>query len=139
MKLNNREISAIADKVHNELSNEYTIELQREIHEYIPSAKYINTQKLIEKALNISKEYNQLLQRWGEIRRELNLGCYYDLDNIERDSDKILENIILKERPIKNVPNKDNIVNDIIIANIDPEFNVDNFIKEAIEKWKISL
>lgn len=139
MKLTNSEISAIVDKAYNTLYKAQELELKRIVHEYIPSVKYINSQHSLDQLKEILHQIKELQKKADKIKFKLKIDKCYPINDIILSEYDILKNIIKEEHPIKDIPNKDSIRNEVIIANINKKFNVNRFIKNIVEQWKINL
>ena len=142
-KLTKQEVNAIAGKLHRDLEEKLRLENLRAIHEYIPSPEYLEFQN----DLNRIKEINSTEQIIGEekkaIGKRLNkildkLGItrsYWEWWNCCDNYDSILESIIKAEVKIPSVPSIEELKDNITIAAIDSDFDVEDYLKTQLEKY----
>ena len=52
------------------------------------------------------------------------------------DKQEILQSVIDKEYPVEELPTIEDLKQDLIIANIGENFDVDKYINEQLEKYK---
>lgn len=143
-KLTKQEVNAIAGKLHRDLEEKLRLERLRAIHEYIPSLEYlefkaglkkikdINDKKraLDEEKYTIGERLNNILDRLGISR-----DCYNWWDNQDQLSRKKLEEIIKTEVKVPSVPSIEELKDDITIAAIDSDFNVEDYLRSQLEKY----
>lgn len=143
IKLNKQEISAIANKTIRELTNIKESNLKELLKKYKPSDEYLKLKEQLDKlvAVNISiksacKQRDELIE---SIITTTNTHTYglgnaytYEYPNT------LLEGFKLKEveSTLPSIPDITEIKEDITIAAIDEEFDVDIFINSLIEKFK---
>lgn len=133
-KLNKREINAIANKLLRVITEQSKLDKDRFIAEYIPSPIYLKAESLVSKYLKLDKEQSEIVHEKDKIFSELKnlkvIDCYSYVDF------KILDNIMDKEYKGKKIPSIDSIKEDLIIAGIDEDFNVDEYIKNKLLEYK---
>lgn len=131
-KLNKQEINAIAKRLLRTITEQAKLDKDRFIAEYIPSPIYLKAESLVSKYLKLDKEQSEIVHEKDKIFSELKnlkvIDCYVDF--------KILDNIMDKEYTGKEIPSIDSIKEDLIIAGIDEDFNVDEYIKNKLLEYK---
>ena len=133
-KLNKQEINAIANKLLRVITEQSKLDKDRFIAEYIPSPIYLKAESLVSKYLKLDKEQSKIVHEKDEIFSELkNLKVIEYYNNIDF---KILDNIMDKEYTGKEIPSINSIKEDLIIAGIDEDFNVDEYIKNKLLEYK---
>lgn len=142
-KLTKQEVNAIAGKLHRDLEEKLRLEKLRAIHEYIPSKEYLEVENNLKRIQELKKE----IARLEEEKRVLGHKTNQVLDGLEisRDYwawwdnadyyDDYLERIIKKEVRVPSVPSIEELKDDITIAAIDSDFNVENYLKTQLEKY----
>lgn len=143
VKLNKQEISAIANKTIRELTNIKESRLKELLKKYKPSDEYLKLKEQLDKlvAVNISiksacKQRDELIE---SIIITTNAYTYELCDTYTYEyPNKLLEGFKLKEveSTLPSIPDITEIKEDITIAAIDEEFDVDIFINSLIEKFK---
>lgn len=143
-KLTKQEVNAIAGKLHRDLEEKVRLEKLRAIHEYIPSPRYLEFQTNVQKIRDIhnqidilneersclGKELNQILDELG-IRRN-----YWNWwDGCREYQDEKLNEIVEVETKVPKIPSIEELKDDITIAAIDSDFNVEEYLKAQLEKW----
>lgn len=143
-KLTKQEVNAIAGKLHRDLEEKVRLERLRAIHEYIPSPKYLEFQNNLQKIKEINNQREALNEEKNRLGRELNqildeLGIpktYWNWwDSACEPHDAKLEEIVKAETKVPKVPSIEELKDDITIAAIDSDFNVDEYLKSQLEKW----
>lgn len=133
-KLNKQEINAIANKLLRVITEQSKLDKDRFIAEYIPSPIYLKAESLVSKYLKLDKEQSEIVHEKDKIFSELKnlkvIDCYSYVDF------KILDNIMDKEYKGKEIPSINSIKEDLIIAGIDEDFNVDEYIKNKLLEYK---
>lgn len=82
----------------------------------------------------MNKEQFEIVHKKDEIFSELkNLKVIEYYSNIDS---KVLDNIMDKEYKGKKIPSINSIKEDLIIAGIDEDFNVDEYIKNKLLEYK---
>lgn len=141
-KLTKQEINAVASKLHRGLEEKIRLERLRALHEYIPSADYMKVESLLsdiesmgeqiealkDRKAKVGKEVNGIIDRMGIPRKYWN---EYEYDVAREWLNKIIE----AETKVPEVPSIDELKDDITIAAIDTDFNVENYIKEQLKKY----
>lgn len=143
-KLTKQEVNAIAGKLHRDLEEKVRLEKLRAIHEYIPSPRYLEFQTNVQKIRDIhnqidilneersclGKELNQILDELG-IRRN-----YWNWwDGCREYQDEKLNEIVEVETKVPKIPSIEELKDDVTIAAIDSDFNVEEYLKAQLEKW----
>lgn len=143
-KLTKQEVNAIAGKLHRDLEEKIRLEKLRAIHEYIPSPKYLEFQTNLQKIKEIRNQIDALNEEKNRLGRTLNqtldeLGIhreYYNWwDGRGESYDERLEEIVKAETKVPKVPSIEELKDDITIAAIDSDFNVEDYLKSQLEKW----
>lgn len=133
-KLNKQEINAIANKLLRVITEQSKLDKNRFIAEYIPSPIYLKVESLINRYLKLDKEQSDIIHEKDRIISDLrNLKV---LDYYNQIDFKILDNIMDKEYTGKEIPSINSIKEDLIIAGIDEDFNVDEYIKNKLLEYK---
>lgn len=143
VKLNKQEISAIANKTIRELTKIKDSNLKELLKKYKPSDEYLKLKEQLDKlvAVNISiklacEQRDELVKSISPITNaytyELCNAYTYEYPNTLLESFKLKE----VESTLPSIPNITEIKEDITIAAIDEEFDVDIFINSLIEKFK---
>lgn len=134
-KLNKQEVSAVASKLHRELSKAAEEKRKQAMEHYIPSETYSKVKELLEKRDAIETEYNRLYQQLEAVRGELNKTCPFFVYNSD-SKDKVLNRILSDECKLHSVPSVDELKDEVTIAAIDDSFDTASFIEEQLAKFK---
>ena len=143
LKLTKQEVNAIAGKLHRDLEEKLRLEKLRAIHEYIPSKEYLEVQNNLKRIQELKKEIAKLEEEKGALGSKTNkildsLEISRDYwawwDNADYHSD-YLERIIKKEVRVPSVPSIEELNDDITIAAIDSDFDVEDYLKTQLEKY----
>lgn len=143
-KLTKQEVNAIAGKLHRDLEEKLRLEKLRAIHEYIPSPEYLEFQANLKKIQDIhdkeqalDKEKDALGKRLNNILDGLGISrsSYSWWDRRGESFDEQLEKIIKAEVRIPSVPSIEELKDDITIAAIDSDFNVEDYLRSQLEKY----
>lgn len=132
-KLTKQEINAIANKLHRELEEKRRLERLREIHEYIPSPKYLELESLIKHRNEVTKELEEL----DAERTFLNKGIVNILTKLGISAsycwnDELLTKVIESEIQLPRILTLEEIKDDITIAAIDTDFDADEYIQSKL-------
>ena len=142
-KLTKQEVNAIAGKLHRDLEEKLRLEKLRAIHEYIPSKEYLEVENNLKRIQELKKEIVKL----EEEKRALGSKTNKILDSLEVSRDywnwcdsseyysDYLERIIKKEVRVPSVPSIEELKDDITIAAIDSDFNVEDYLRSQLEKY----
>lgn len=142
-KLTKQEVNAIAGKLHRDLEEKLRLEKLRAIHEYIPSKEYLEVENNLKRIQELKKE----IARLEEEKRVLGHKTNQVLDSLEISRDywawwdnadyygDYLERIIKKEVRVPSVPSIEELKDDITIAAIDSDFDVEDYLKTQLEKY----
>ena len=136
--LNNSEIKAVANKILKKLQqlkeekrqdlidNYVSSDLYNELDGYLTQADYLKSEidKCQKNIQYINKCIDQLISE-----HELKTKYFYD-------KQEILQSVIDKEYPVEELPTIEDLKQDLIIANIGENFDVDKYINEQLEKYK---
>lgn len=142
-KLTKQEVNAIAGKLHRDLKEKLRLEKLRAIHEYTPSPEYMKVKSNLKRIQEIKKEIEKLEDEKRNLGYEANqtidsLGVSRDYwswwDSVQYYND-YLERIIRTEVKVPSVPSIEELKDDITIAAIDSDFNVEEYLKSQLEKW----
>ena len=142
-KLTKQEVNAIASKLRRNLEEKVRLEKLRAIHEYIPSQEYLEVQANFKRIQEISKKVealrvereaigkniNKIFDKLGVSRTYWNWWEFPDEACIEEK----LEEIVKTEVKVPSVPSIEELKEDITIAAIDSDFDVEDFIKSRLE------
>lgn len=142
-KLSKQEVNAIASKLHREIEEKIRLEKLRAIHEYIPSPEYTQVLSNLNRIEELTKEIKERRQELEVLGKEVNeildnLTITYNYWRWWESSecyDSYLNKIIEKETHISKVPSIEELKDDIVIASIDSDFNVEDYLKSQLEKW----
>lgn len=143
VKLNKQEISAIANKTIRELTKIKDSNLKELLKKYKPSDEYLKLKEQLDKLVAVNISIKLACEQRDELGKYITTttnayayelcGAYtYEYPN------KLLEGFKLKEveSTLPSIPDITEIKEDITIAAIDEEFDVDIFINSLIEKFK---
>lgn len=142
-KLTKQEVNAIASKLRRSLEEKVHLEKLRAIHEYIPSQDYLETRANFDRIKEISKKIEALRVEREAIGK--NISKVFDRLEIPRNYwnwwecpdetyiEEKLEEIVKTELKIPSVPSIEELKEDITIAAIDSDFDVEDFIKSRLE------
>lgn len=142
-KLTKQEVNAIAGKLHRDLEEKIRLEKLRAIHEYIPSPKYLEFQTNLQKIKEIHSQIDSLNEEENRLSKALNqildeLGIprdYWNWWDNRNNHDEKLDEIVEAEVKVPSVPSIEELKDDITIAAIDSDFNVEEYLKSQLEKW----
>ena len=145
-KLTKQEVNAIASKLRRSLEEKAHLEKLRVIHEYIPSQEYLEVQANFKRIQEISKKAEALRVEREAIGK--NISKIFDRLEIpgnywnwwdwwecpdETYIEEKLEEIVKTEVKVPSVPSIEELKEDITIAAIDSDFDVEDFIKSRLE------
>lgn len=130
-KLNKSEIKAVASKAHRKLTNIAEKQRKEAIKNYKPSNIYTEIVSLAIERDRLRKELESVEEQLRESGK-FNYD-YWWLYNMSVDE---IKNYIIKaECKLKNVPEIEDIEDDVTIACIDKDFNIQAFIDTLIDKF----
>lgn len=144
-KLSKQEVNAIASKLHRELSEKIRLEGLRAIHEYIPSPLYTSIQDKFQRIKEIQQSIEKLLEEQNLVvetissdldKSNVNYPRYW-YNSPSEYAETILDNIIKKETKTPNIPTIEELKDNIIIAAIDSDFDVDSYIEAQLNDQTI--
>ena len=135
-KLTKQEVNAIAGKLQRELSENARLERMRAVSEYIPSPIYLELESVlasrdadVKKKSELESRINESTSRIHSILKRIGSRKYpWD--------DCLLEEVVEAEVRLPKIPTIEELKDEITIAAIDSEFNVDSYINEQIEKYR---
>lgn len=134
-KLNKQEVSAVASKLHRELSKVAEEMRKQAMLHYVPSETYSKVKELLERRDSIEAEYNKMYRELKKTREEIDKVCsFYVYDNDSKD--KVLNRILSDECKLPSVPSVDELKDEVTIAAIDDSFNTSSYIESQIAKFK---
>ena len=134
-KLNKQEVSAVASKLHRELSKVAEEMRKQAMLHYVLSETYSKVKELLERRDSIETEYNKMYRELKKTREEINKVCsFYVYDNDSKD--KVLNRILSDECKLPSVPSVDELKDEVTIAAIDDSFNTSSYIESQIAKFK---
>lgn len=140
-KLTKQEINAVASKLHRGLEEKIRLERLRAIHEYIPSADYMKVESLLSDIESMKEQIKALNDRKERVGKEVTriidrMGISHCWKEYESDGAREwLNKIVEIETKVPEVPSIDELKDDITIAAIDTDFNVEDYIKEQLKKY----
>ena len=137
-KLNKQEIAAIASKLHRELTKIAETHRLETLKVYIPSDVYCKVEKYIEKrdilenqCNSITKQLEETIEQLEDILRE-SISLWWAGRKSKRD---ILDKIMMHECKMSEVPDIEELKEEVTIAAIDDSFNTTEFIEKQISKF----
>ena len=142
-KLTKQEVTAIASKLRRNLEEKVRLEKLRAIHEYIPSQEYLEVQANFKRIQEISKKVEAFRVEREAIGK--NISKVFDKLGVSRTYwnwwecpdeaciEEKLEEIVKIEVKVPSVPSIEELKEDITIAAIDSDFDVEDFIKSRLE------
>lgn len=139
-KLNKQEVNAIAGKLQRELKKLAEEDRHKAILNYSPSTSYLEIKDL----LTQRDELNQQITALEKLRdtvidtaktklREI-YGIWWSFNTLSISD--ICNTIISRECQLKEVPEIDELKENVTIAAIDDNFNTVSFIEEQLAKYK---
>ena len=142
-KLRKREVNAIASKLRRNVEEKVRLEKLRAIHEYIPCQEYLEVQANFDRIQEICKKLEALKAEREAIGKNINkvfdkLGVprtYWNWWECPDEAciEEKLEEIVKIEIKVPSVPSIEELKEDITIAAIDSDFDVEDFIKSRLE------
>lgn len=133
-KLNKQEVSAVANKLHRELSKAAEEMRNQAMLHYVPSETYSKVKELLEKRDSIETKYSQLSEQLESVRNELNkVSPVYVYDGDLKD--KVLNRILSSECKLPRVPSVDELKDEVTIAAIDDSFDTSLYIESQVIKF----
>ena len=136
--LNNSEIKAVANRILKKLQQFKEEKRQDFIDNYVPSDLYNELDGYLTQADYLKSEIDKCQKNVQYINKcidqlisehELQTKYFYD-------KQEILQSVIDKEYPVEELPTIEDLKQDLIIANIGENFDVDKYINEQLEKYK---
>lgn len=134
-KLNKQEVSAVASKLHRELSKAAEEKRKQAMEHYVPSETYSKVKELLEKRDSLEVEYIKIYKELEESRKAINnMVSFYVYERTSKD--EVLNRIVDNECKLPNVPSEDELKDEVTIAAIDDSFNTASFIESELAKFK---
>lgn len=132
-KLNKTEINAIVNKLYRELYNKNKELTERKLNNFEPTNKYNELESLCLKMYEYKEKYQEL---YDKLSNEFNkLGaCIWTSDSIDYVLDRLKKVII--NNSIPDIPSKEILTDDLTIAAIDSDFDVNMFINNYVNKYE---
>lgn len=138
-KLTKQEIQAIANKTYKKLKIAEDEDLKKAISSYTPTDNYKEIKDLLDKRDSLNEEIEKLKEEKSKCLDSIEekLRKYYNTWYSSKDSAECLcDYIVRKECKIKDIPTIEDLKDDITIATINPEFDVELFITEKINDFR---
>lgn len=146
VKLNKQEINAIANKTIRELTNIKESNLKELLKKYKPSDEYLKLKEQLDKLVAINISIKSSCEQRDELVKSISTttkAYTYELCNAYTYEypNKLLEGFKLKEieSALPSIPDITEIKEDITIAAIDEEFDVESFINKILSEYKFNL
>lgn len=134
-KLNKQEVSAVASKLHRELSKAAEEMRKQAMEHYVPSVVYSKVKELLEKRDLLSEEWKRVNSELETAKNEANEACpFYIYPNDSKE--KVLNRIVSDECKLPVVPSIEELQDDVTIAAIDNSFDTPSFIEERLAKFQ---
>lgn len=134
-KLNKQEVSAVASKLHRELSKAAEEMRKQAMEHYVPSVVYSKVKELLEKRDLLSEEWERVNSELETAKNEANEACpFYIYSNDSKE--KVLNRIVSDECKLPVVPSIEELQDDVTIAAIDNSFDTPSFIEERLAKFQ---
>jgi len=127
MKLNNQQISALADRIYNQITSKVEEENKLLINDITRFVKWSKENKVYIGALQGMVENAKILKSLDE-------DDYYSRNFSERDIDKELKSKFRSSLKLKESPYINTIKQDIILETIECE-NLDSIITKLVNKY----
>lgn len=132
-KLTKQEINAIANKLYRELEEKKRLERFREIHEYIPSPRYLELESLIKHRNEVNKKLEELeAERTFTHKKIVNALTKLDISASYSWDDELLTKVIESEIKLPKILTLEEIKDDITIAAIDTDFDAEKYIQSKL-------
>lgn len=138
-KLNKQEVHAIASKLHRELAKTAEEKRMNAIKNYNPSEGYNKVHSLLSERDDINAQIQALKDRKDEVEKaaEEELRNTYNMFWISyKDTDMVMNKIIDQECQLQEVPDVDELKDEVTIAAIDDSFDTASFINEQLAKFQ---
>jgi len=127
MKLNNQQISALADRIYTQISDKINAENKVLINDNTKFVKWTKDNKKYVEALFAMVENAKILEALGE-------DSYYSRNYSSMDVDSLLKEKFKKSLDLKDTPYIGTIKQDIILENIECE-NLKSIITKLVDKY----
>lgn len=141
-KLTKQEINAVANKLHRGLEEKIRLERLRARHEYIPSADYMKIESLLSEIESISEQIDDLLDKKKSIGKKVNeiidrmgIPRRYWNEYESCEAKEWLNKLIDIETKVPDIPSVEELKDEITIAAIDTDFNVEDYLESQLKKW----
>lgn len=138
-KLNKQEVHAIASKLHRELSKNAEEKRINAIANYTPSEGYNKVHSLLSERDDINAQIQALKIRIDEVVKEAEAelrNSYNMYWMAYKDTDTVMNKIIDHECQLQEVPDVDELKDEVTIAAIDDSFDTASFINEQLAKFQ---
>lgn len=138
-RLNKQEVHAIASKLHRELTKTAEEKRISAIATYTPSEGYSKIHSLLSERDDINAQIQALKIRKDEVEKEAeaelrdSYGMYW---MAHKDTDMVMNKIINHECQLQEVPDVEELQDEVTIAAIDISFNTESFISEQLAKFE---
>lgn len=127
MKLNNQQVSALAERIYSQISSKINEENKQLENDPIKFKKWTSENKKYVQALVGMIENSRTLETLEE-------DCYYSRHFSEMKIDVVLKNKFKSTLELKNYPSTNVIKQDIILETIECE-NIDAVINKLVDKY----
>lgn len=130
-KLNKTEIEAVANKIHTKIKKVAEQRKKDIIKNYKPSEIYLKCTELATERDRLEKEIEQIKDSLYNIGKEFDFwngfkNMYlYEIQNV----------IIKNECKLKPLPSLDELKDEVTIAAIDKDFEINKFIENIVDKF----
>lgn len=138
-KLNKQEVHAIASKLHRDLEKSAQEKRVRAIANYTPSEEYTKIHSLLSERDDMNAQIQALRTRMDEVEKEAeaelrnSYGMYW---MAHKETDIVMNKIIDHECQLQEVPDVDELKDEVTIAAIDDSFDTAAFIDEQLAKFQ---
>jgi hypothetical protein len=134
-----REITAIANYLYPKIKAKVRESNKQKLRNYQPSETFIKLKAMFQKIEFLDSQRESLLSQIESVQRDICDILYDEYDYTDSPftlkEDHTFDLIKNKESGIIEAPNIDQITDDVIIASMNDDFSVKEFIKEELSKF----
>jgi hypothetical protein len=138
-EVNFREITAIANYLYPKIKAKVRESNKQKLRNYQPSETFIKLKAMFQKIEFLDSQRESLLSQIESVQRDICDILYDEYDYTDSPftlkEDHTFDLIKNKESGIIEAPNIDQITDDVIIASMNDDFSVKEFIKEELSKF----
>ena len=139
-KLTKQEINAITNRLHRKLLDKSSLNKKRAMYEYIPSPTYTNVEDNLKLISSLEQQIQETRKKIETLGTEVNKILkskeidrpYFNWYETVSYHEEYLRKLIETELNIEPIPSIEELRENLVIAAIDTDFDVDKYIEEQL-------